>query len=214
MCNRYSLVKGQGEIIALVKAVKDSAGNVQPLQNIYPDGVAPVVRQVDGKRELIKMRWGIPGPAIFGGKPITNVRNTESKYWKPMLKPEGRCLVPATAFCEYSDKPYPKTKRKTPVWFALSDKRPIFFFAGIWKEWTGTRGTKKDPMTGKHLLYSFLTTDANKVVAPIHAKAMPVMLTSKEEWKIWLEAPMEEALELQRPLPDKMLKIVGSGEVR
>jgi putative SOS response-associated peptidase YedK len=41
---------------------------------------------------------------------------------------------------------------------------------------------------------------------------MPVMLTKKEEWKIWLEAPMDEALELQRPLPDKMLKAVAKGE--
>jgi putative SOS response-associated peptidase YedK len=60
------------------------------------------------------------------------------------------------------------------------------------------------------LLYLFLTTDANKVVAPIHAKAMPVMLTNKEEWEIWLTAPMDGALELQRP--HKMLKIVASGE--
>ena len=129
-----------------------------------------------------------------------------------MLKPITRCLVPATSFCEYNDKPDPKTKRKTPYWFALSDERPLFFFAGIWKEWEGTRGTKADPVTGKHLLYSFLTTDANAIVAPIHAKAMPVMLTTSQECETWLRAPMEEALKLQRPLPENMPKVVAGGE--
>jgi len=212
MCNLYSHKKSQAEIRGLFPKLKDSAGNLQPQPAIFPDGIAPVIRITKDGPELIKMRWGIPGPAIFGGKAITNIRNTKSGFWKPMLKPECRCLVPATSFCEYNDKPDPTTKRKTPIWFALSDKRPLFFFAGVWKEWTGTRGTKADPVTGKHLLYSFLTTDANKIVAPVHAKAMPVMLTNKKEWDIWLGAPMDEALELQRPLPDKMLKIVAGGE--
>ena len=32
-----------------------------------------------------------------------------------------------------------------------------------------------------HLVYGFLTTEANAVVKPIHAKAMPVILTTDEE---------------------------------
>jgi putative SOS response-associated peptidase YedK len=38
---------------------------------------------------------------------------------------------------------------------------------------------------------------------------MPVILTTQEEYEIWLNAPDEEALKLQRPLPDNMLKIVA-----
>jgi putative SOS response-associated peptidase YedK len=191
MCNLYSHKKSQAEIRGLFPKLKDSAGNLQPQPAIFPDGIAPVIRNTKDGLELIKMRWGVPGPAIFGGRAITNIRNTKSGFWKPMLKPECRCLVPATSFCEYNDQPDPKTKRKTPIWFALSDKRPLFFFAGVWKEWAGARGTKADPVTGKHLLYSFLTTDSNKIVAPVHAKAMPVMLTNKKEWDIWLRAPMD-----------------------
>jgi putative SOS response-associated peptidase YedK len=62
MCTRYSLTKGQKEIIALINAMYDNAGNVPPMPAIYPDGVAPVVRNADGSSELIKMRWGFPGP--------------------------------------------------------------------------------------------------------------------------------------------------------
>lgn len=212
MCTLYSQVKGQAEIRAIIDAIIDSTGNLPPQPAIFPDGIAPVVRDMTNGRELLKMRWGFPSPPIYGGRPVVNVRNVKSGYWKPWLKPEQRCLIPATSFSEYTDKPDPKTKRKTVMWFALSEKRPLFFFAGIWREWTGTRGTKTESVEGRHLLYSFLTTDPNKVVTQVHTKAMPVILTTPEEWKIWMTAPAEEALKLQRPLDDKLLKIVASGE--
>lgn len=214
MCTLYSQVKGQAEIRAIITAIIDSTGNLPPQPAIFPDGIAPVVRDTAKGRELVKMRWGFPPPPFVQGasRPVVNVRNVKSGYWRPWLKPEQRCLVPATSFSEYADTPDPITKKKTVIWFALSQDRPLFFFAGIWREWTGTRGTKAEPVEGRHLVYSFLTTDPNKVVKPVHAKAMPVILTTPEEWKTWMTAPAEEALKLQRPLDDKLLKIVASGE--
>jgi len=50
-----------------------------------------------------------------------------------------------------------------------------FFFAGVWREWTGDHGTIAKPDVAKHRLYSFLTTEPNGVVQPVHEKAMPVM---------------------------------------
>ena len=66
-------------------------------------------------------------------------------------------------------------------------------------------------MEGEHLLYAFLTTGANAEVAPVHPKAMPVLLRTSEEIERWLTAPTEDALELQRPLPDGALLIVATG---
>ena len=37
---------------------------------------------------------------------------------------------------------------------------------------------------------------------------MPVILRDAEEIKTWMTAPAEEALMLQRPLPDGVLKVV------
>jgi hypothetical protein len=34
-------------------------------------------------------------------------------------------------FAEYAPEPNPETKKKDVVWFALSDERPLFAFAGI-----------------------------------------------------------------------------------
>lgn len=93
-------------------------------------------------------------------------------------------------------------------WFALDDSRPLFAFAGIWRLWTGERKGE----TGEHRLFSFLTTDSNDVVRPIHAKAMPVLLTTDDEWDTWLNGSVNEATALQRPLPNELLRIVATGE--
>ena len=60
-------------------------------------------------------------------------------------------------------------------------------------------------------MFGFLTTDANAIVAPIHPKTMPVILTMAEI-KRWLTAETVDALALQRPLPDNALRIVAKGE--
>jgi putative SOS response-associated peptidase YedK len=176
---------------------------------VFPDYLAPIARNAtDGVRELAMARWGMPGPPAVGGAPITNIRNVKSPHWRAWLKTENRCVVPFTSFCEYADtKP-----RKTPTWFALSEDRPLAVFAGIWTTWHGKRGTKANLVEGQHELFGFLTTDANAEVGAVHPKAMPVILTTENEIEQWMSAPTQDALKLQRPLPDGTLKIVMTGE--
>lgn len=208
MCNLYSITTNQQAIREAFDAMADTVGNLPPLPGVFPDQMAPVVRNGAEGRELTMMRWGFPPPpGVPGNRPVTNVRNTGSGYWRAWMKPEQRCLVPASSFCEYAPG-----KPAVPHWFALNEDRPLFAFAGLWRPWTGTRGTKAEPIEGEHRLFAFLTCPPNAVVAPIHPKAMPVILTGPDEFEAWLTAPAGEALALQRPLPDHVLRVIAKGE--
>lgn len=68
------------------------------------------------------------------------------------------------------------------------------------------------PIESERLLYSILTTQSNDTVRPIHTQAMPVILTTSDECETWMKAPADEALTLQRPLPNEALGIVASGD--
>ncbi len=66
MCNLYSSYATQAGMRQAFNVTRDSAGNVPPLSAIFPDQMAPVIRNHEGERELIRMRWGFPPPPKVG----------------------------------------------------------------------------------------------------------------------------------------------------
>lgn len=161
MCNRYRIEVEFDELWHAVHPHSDMTNRANPTTEVFPDKPGPVIRNnANGERELVNITWGMPSPpTITNGKPdygVTNIRNLDSPHWRGWTGVRNRCVVPWTAFCEYEDtKP-----RKTARWFAISDKQPLAFFAGIWTPWKGARGSMKTPRVGEHELFAFLTCEA------------------------------------------------------
>lgn len=171
--------------------------NLPPFDNIFPSGWAPVLNlNGNGGMKLEIMNWGFPGPPAAGGKPVTNVRNLASPFWRSALKePSRRCLVPVTKFCEWTCDPDPLTKRKSKVWFAHKEA-PVFAFAGISRPGDACS------------FMAFLTCEPNELVGSVHPKAMPVML-EPDDFDRWLRSPHEDACALAVPFPHAKMQILA-----
>lgn len=191
MCNLYRLASSVDAIRRLFEATDADSPNLPATADFYPGRDAPVIiASGTGRRAIGSMRWGVPPPP--GARaPVTNVRNLGSPFWRPMLGPESRVLVPVSQFCEWSAAADPATGRKKQHWFGLR-KAPLFAFAGIW------RAVDAVPH------FAFLTCPPNAIVGAVHPKAMPVIL-DRTLGNGWLEgAP---AAGFQHPWPDSDMEI-------
>jgi putative SOS response-associated peptidase YedK len=197
MCNLYSMTGTVDEMRRLFGPFEGDRDNLPPFDNIFPNKPAPVLRRTSaGALKLETMTWGFPGPQAAGGRPVTNVRNLSSPFWRSALKdPSRRCLVPVTSFCEWTADPDPITNRKSKVWFGHAEQ-PLFAFAGIWRP------------AGDGSFMAFLTCEPNKIVGAVHPKAMPVML-DPADYSRWLDDDHAEACGLAVPYSDERMHLLS-----
>ena len=192
MCNRYRMTAKQEELalrVGIDPALSMPEPDPLPPPELFPKRIGWVVRQQDGRRILDTMIWGFPPPAAARA-PVTNVRNLSSPFWRSALsRPDRRCLVPVSDFCEWSGEKGAKTEH----WFGVNDDA-LFAFAGVWRPTEAGRA------------FAFLTCDPNPLVAPIHPKAMPVIL-HPEDYDTWLEAETADACSLAAPFPSQMMRV-------
>ena len=195
MCNLYTMTATVDELRRTFGPFAGDTDNLPPFDEIYPGRAAPVLRRDAGGLKLETMTWGFPGPAVAKGRPVINVRNLDSPFWRSALgNVERRCIVPVTRFCEWTAEPDPVTKRKSKVWFGLHERHdPLFAFVGLW------RPGAKDGSDGPFM--AFLTCAPNDTVGRVHPKAMPVMLRADDALG-WLEHDRETACALAIPFPD------------
>jgi putative SOS response-associated peptidase YedK len=194
MCGRFSL-RTPGPVLAGQFDLPDVPA-LAPRYNIAPTQDVAVVQQQAAGRMLLHMRWGlIPGwagdPAI--GARMINAR-AETVAEKPAFRAaftRRRCLIPADGFYEWQRV----DGQKQPFYIRLHREQP-FAFAGLWESWRGADGTVIDSCT-------LLTTEANGVLRPIHAR-MPVILKS-DDYARWLDPELrqpEPLLDLLQPYPE------------
>ena len=193
MCNLYTMTATVDEMRRVFGPFSGDTANLPPFDEIYPGYRAPVLRRDDGGLKLEMMSWGFPGPAAAKGRPVTNVRNLASPFWRSAIAmPERRCLVPVTRFCEWTGE----VGKKRKVWFGLREHSdPVFAFAGIWR-----------PGEGGPFM-AFLTCEPNKTVGAIHPKAMPVMLRTDQADR-WLDSAAADACALAVPFKDADMQIL------
>jgi putative SOS response-associated peptidase YedK len=180
MCGRYSLSRPDklAGLIAEVAVLPPDFVPLAPRYNIAPSQTAPVIIEVEARRELVLLRWGlVPFWANdeAGGPRMINAR-AESLAGKPALQrlqAHRRCLVPADGFYEWRRA----GKLKLPVRFTLEDGG-IFAFAGLWDRWVRPEG-------GGLETFTIITTRANELVSAVHAR-MPAMIPP-QHWKEWME---------------------------
>jgi putative SOS response-associated peptidase YedK len=151
--------------------------------DIRINDMGPVIRAAGKEIELVPMTFAFP-PARPGGAPVFNFRS-EGRHFAN----SNRCLIPASAFFEFTGKKYPKAKHR----FALKGS-PITAIAGLWREAQGNH-----PPT-----FTMLTTTPGPDVAPFHNRQVVVL--QPENWSAWLHLTKPET-ELLRPLSGGSLDV-------
>ncbi|OAI52405.1 hypothetical protein AYO47_06210 [Planctomyces sp. SCGC AG-212-M04] len=150
--------------------------------NISPTQTVVAIRQENGERVPVNMRWGlVPSWAkdLKSGPPLINARG-ETVAEKPAFRSafkKRRCLIPATGFYEWKTE----GKQKCPFNIHLPDDIP-FAFAGLWECWRGG-GEPLESCT-------ILTTAASEQMMRIHDR-QPVIL-HRHEWSVWLNPEIED----------------------
>lgn len=198
MCNLYR--QRATENLSRIFDAQPLAEQPELKLDIYPKYDACVIRRnEEGRRILEVMAWGIittikgkSGKPIQ--KPVTNVRNLESPFWRSTIaNPAQRCLVPFTEFAEPRPGKDPETGRPANWWFNIPGEE-VCAFAGIWRWSEGKRR------------FAFLTCEPNPLVAPLHPKAMPVIL-QPEDYDRWLDGEAQDACSLAQPFPSQLMAV-------
>jgi putative SOS response-associated peptidase YedK len=185
MCGRFTLTTSVRDLANLFQATEVEVPVAQPHFNIPPTAQVLAVRRLPGHegRQLLPLRWGlIPAwakdPGI--GNRLINAR-VESAAEKPAFRDafrNRRCLVLADGFYEWKKQ----AGKKEPYLVRMRDGKP-FAFAGLWDRW-------HDPEQQIFETCTILTTDANKLVRPLHDR-MPVILEA-QAYEPWLDPELHD----------------------
>jgi putative SOS response-associated peptidase YedK len=167
MCNDYERhIEWAAYEAALAEAGLGSTATATPVQLPPADDVrvgdtSPVIVAAGNAVELAPMRWGFT-PQRPGGPPAFNFRSEGRDFTQ-----SKRCLIPASAFFEFTGKSSPKTK-----WRFELGSAPVFAVAGLWREDDSRRA------------FTMLTTAPGDDVAPYHDRQVVVL--APRRWADWL----------------------------
>ena len=188
MCNDYEQHIRYADYAGLMRQLDlgipdhQSQADLPQGDDIRIGNTGPVMRPTGNGVELATMTFGFP-PKGRGG-PVFNFRS-EGRHFGD----SRRCLIPASAFFEFTGSKYPKTKHR----FTLNGA-PFLAIAGLWRDGEGNQPPA----------FTMLTTSPGPDVAPYHDRQVVVL--QPRQWADWLWLSRPEA-ELLRPLPAGALSV-------
>lgn len=191
MCHHYVGMKKSPSLYVDAFSIRTNLYQLPlPDKGFWPLSKVPIIRAGDeGEREMVPAEWGllpswwkpsdkIPQRASFQRKCV-NARSEEVET-KPSYRQAfkyRRCLLPADEFFECD------------FYFHLPDHKP-FALAGLWEQWQGAEGEIVESCT-------MLTTAANSAVLGVGNDRMAVVLTSEEQYALWLNPDLTERQRLE-----------------
>ena len=213
MCNLYTNLTTHEAMRQLFSVSPEDSllpAEWQPSGPIYPKQPAVVAYINQSRISLGEMQWGFLLPQVSKrtGKPIlpkavTNARDDKmlnSRFWLDSVE-HRRCLVPATAYCEFVGR-----APAVGHWFAVAPNAETtgpFGFAGIWTVFRGLiRKEERSIAT-----FAIATTRPNGFVSSYHSR-MPVIV-APEHYRDWLHGSTEDAVKLLRPFPDNAIRLLS-----
>jgi putative SOS response-associated peptidase YedK len=205
MCGRFTKMYTWAELYALymltfddTSAAPSPRSNLQPRYNICPTTQIDIIRDRNGRPELVQARWGlIPS---WWKKPLKELPATfnarsDTVHQKPMFRAafkSRRCIIPASGYYEWRKG---EDGGREPHYFKRVDGA-VISMAGLYEEWT-------DPATGEIVTSAtIIVTDASEEVAHIHNR-MPVILEQNqiEDWLF-----NKSGVEVLKPAPEGTLR--------
>jgi putative SOS response-associated peptidase YedK len=160
-------------------------------ESVRPTDAAPVVRRYGEGSEVLQLRWGLASERPKAA-PVTNFRSEGRRFAN--AGDRGRCLVPATAFYEFTGSRSPKTR-----WRFTEAGQPWFCLAGLWRRYDD--GAE---------CFTLLTTEPGPDMAPYHNRQ--VVVVPRAAWAGWLNGQPEA--DILRAGPGGSLKVAQDSPER
>jgi putative SOS response-associated peptidase YedK len=189
MCNAYEQHVKWVEYCKMMQALEldiptqQNELDLPESDDVRINDMAPVMRAAGNSIELVSMNFSFPPSGPKGG-PVFNFRSEGRSFAN-----SNRCLIPASAFFEFTGKKYPKAKHK----FTLANA-PFMAIAGLWRDGQGNHPPS----------FTMLTTEPGPDIEPYHNRQVVVLWP--QDWSSWIYLSKSEA-ELLRPLPAGSLQV-------
>ncbi len=180
MCNEFSFKTNLDHLTEEFSRLElpihwlGGAPNLEPRASIRPTDPAAVIMGSPEGARLTQKRWGL---IQARNGPLINFRSDGRRF------PNGRCLVPADGFYEFTGDKAPKSK-----WLFTAADGDFFCIAGLVNDER----------------FTLLTTEPGPDIAPYHNRQ--IVILPRSQWAAWLSLSPETPP--IAPLPARSLNVV------